>query len=71
MHNNYIILAGPVKISTERGANRVFHAIYFFQYKCIHRTKVLEGIRQKCCNIYTIPQQLKFIMPMMIQFYII
>ena len=61
------ILAGPVEIPTERGAN------ILFQYKCIHRTKVLEGI-SKNVNIYTnytIPQQLKFLMPMMIQFYMI
>ena len=41
-----------------------------FQYKCIHRTEVLEGIR-KNANIYTIPQQLKFPMLMMIPFYMI
>ena len=64
------ILAGPVEISTERGAIILFSRNILFQYKYIHRTKVLEGIR-KNVNIYTIPQQLKFLMPMMIQFYMI
>ena len=62
--NIIYLVAGLVEISTERGAN------ILFQYKYIYRTKVLEGIR-KNVNIYTIPQQLKFLMPMMIQFYMI
>ena len=44
---NLYILAGPAEISTERGAIYFFRNI-LFQYKCIHRTKVLEGIRKKC-----------------------
>ena len=38
-----------MEISTERGAN------ILFQYKCIHRTKVLEGIRKKCYHLYNSP----------------
>ena len=43
-----ILLAGPAEISTERGDNLFFSHNILFQYKCIHRTKVLEGIRKKC-----------------------
>ena len=49
-----------MEISTERGAN------ILFLYKCIHRTKVLEG-RKKNVDIFAIPPQLRFLMPM-IQF---
>ena len=62
-------LAGPVEISTERGANILFHAIYFFNINVFIELKYWKEYGKNVEIFYTIIQQLKFLMPLMIQFH--
>ena len=50
-----ILLAEPVEISTQRGANILFHAIYFFNINTFKSIKVLEGIRKKMLTFIQFP----------------